>query len=78
VEQTPEEVAQFLASGRSMVTALGQSAEMLEKYAASFETRGGSAVFGDDATQIVYISNDLQEWLTPERMATISRLRTDV
>jgi hypothetical protein len=78
VEQTPEDVAAFLASGRSMVTAFAQSEEMLKKYADSYETRGGGAVYGDDVTQIVYLSNDLQAWMTPERAATISRLRVDV
>lgn len=72
------EIDSFVMNGRNALTLLAGSSEQLEKYAASFETRGGGEVYGDDATQIVYLSNDLQTWLTPERKATIARLRTDV
>lgn len=76
MEQT--EIDSFVMTGRSALTILAQASEMLERYAASFETRGGGEVYGDDSTQIVYLSNDLQVWLTPERWATISRLRVDL
>lgn len=72
------EVDAFVMTGRNDLTILAQASELLERYAASFETRGGAAVYGDDVTQIVYLANDLAAWLTPERQATISRLRTDV
>jgi hypothetical protein len=72
------EVDKFIMSGQSALTILAQAQEALERYAASFEQRGGSEVYGDDATQIVYLSNDLVTWMTPERAATIARLRIDV
>jgi hypothetical protein len=72
------EIDSFVMTGRNALTILGQAAEMLKRWSDSFEQRGGGAVFGDDATQIVYLANDLAVWLTPERQATIARLRTDV
>jgi hypothetical protein len=75
---TEAEISSFNYTGRSAMTMLAQASEQLERWSASFEQRGGAAVFGDDATQIVYLNNDLKEFMTPERMATISRLRTDV
>lgn len=74
---TPEEVERFDNLGRDFVTELAQVAEHLAAYAASFEARGGGEVFGDDSLAIVYLNNDLQTWLTPERRATLARLRTD-
>lgn len=75
---TPEEIEQFVNNGCGMLAVLAQSSEQLKKWSDSFEQRGGQPVFGNDAIEIVYLSNDLQAWLTPERMATISRLRTDI
>lgn len=72
------QVDAFLMTGRSALTILGQAAEQLKRWSDSFEQRGGTPVFGDDALQIVTISNDLQTWLTPERRAIIAELRTDV
>jgi hypothetical protein len=72
------EIDQFVMTGQSALTILAQADEQLRRWAASFEQRGGGEVFGNDALEIVYISNDLKEFLTPERMATIARLRTDV
>ena len=74
----PSEVDAFVMTGRSALTILAQGGEQMKKWAESYETRGGAPTFGDDATAIVYLSNDFQAWLTPERAATISRLRTDV
>lgn len=75
---TPEEIAAFVQTGQNALTQLAMGGEMLKKWADSFEQRGGGAVFGDDATAIVYLSNDFQAWLTPERQATIAKLRIDV
>lgn len=75
---TPEEVTAFVNNGRSSLTTLAMGGDQLEKYANAFEARGGATVFGDDALQIVLLSNDFQEWLTPERLAIINRYRTDV
>lgn len=72
------EIDSFVMTGRGATTNLANAAELLKKWSQSFETRGGGAVFGEDATQIVYLANDLAEWMTPERAATISRLRLDV
>jgi hypothetical protein len=72
------QIDQFLNTGQSALTILAQADEQLRRWSASFEQRGGAPVFGNDALEIVYISNDLKEFLTPERMATIARLRTDV
>jgi hypothetical protein len=72
------EIDQFVMTGRSALTVLAQAHEQLLRWSSSFETRGGGAVFGDDATQIVYLANDLNAWMTPERAATVSRLRVDV
>ena len=72
------EIDQFLLTGRSAMTILAQANEQMTKWSASFEARGGQPVYGDEALRIVYLSNDLSEWMTPERAATISELRTDV
>lgn len=77
---TPEEQARFLNLGRDFATQLAQVADHLAAYAASFEARGGAAAlgeFGNDSLAIVYLNNDLQTWLTPERKAILARLRTD-
>lgn len=68
----------FVREGRNRLTTLNHALRALGDWAAAFEQRGGGVEFGDDATQIVYISNAAQALLTAERMATISRLRTDV
>jgi hypothetical protein len=73
----PSEVDAFVKNGQSQMTMLAQAQEGMARWAKSFEQRGGAATFGDDATQIVYLSNDLNEWMTPERAATIARLRLD-
>jgi hypothetical protein len=75
---TPAEVDSFVLTGQNLLTNLATAAENLLKWSDSFEQRGGTPVYGDDALQIVYISNGLQTFLTPEYRATISRLRTDV
>lgn len=72
------EIDSFVMTGRNALTILGQAAEMLKRWSDSFEQRGGTPVYGDDALRIVTISNDLQVWLTPERRAIIADLRTDV
>ena len=77
-ELTEQEIAMFTLSGQNSMTTLAQGGEQLLKWSASFEQRGGGEVHGEDALAIVYLSNDFQEWLTPERAATIARLRTDV
>jgi hypothetical protein len=74
----PSEIEAFVRNGQSNMTAFAQAQEAMARWAASYEQRGGAAIFGDDATQIVYLSNDLVTWMTPERAATISRLRLDV
>jgi hypothetical protein len=73
-----EEINAFLATGRSAMTGLAQGGEQLKKWSDSFEQRGGAPVYGDDALQIVTLSNDFQAWLTPERRAIIANLRIDV
>jgi len=72
------EIDQFLLAGRSALTILAQGGEQLKKWSASFEQRGGAPVYGDEALELVYFSNEFQAWLTPERMATIAKYRTDV
>lgn len=72
------EADQFLASGRSMVTAFAQSTEILANWSAAFDVRGGEPVYGQDVLQIVTLSNMIQEFLTPEKMAIINTYRTDV
>jgi hypothetical protein len=75
---TQAEIDQFEATGRSFLTGLAQGGEQLGKFAASFEQRGGAPVYGDNCLRIVELSNDFQEWLTPERQAIIADLRVDV
>jgi len=75
---TPAEVDSFVHNGQTLLTNFANSAENLKKFSDSFEQRGGVPVFGNDALEIVYISNGLVEFLTPERRATIARLRTDI
>lgn len=76
--QTPAEIDAFVNTGCSLLALLGQAAEQLKRYSESFEQRGGQPVYGDDALRVVYLSNDLEVWLTPERRAVISELRTDI
>ena len=75
---TQSEANSFVAEGRLRLTNLNNAIRSLGEWASAFEARGGGAAFGDDATQIVYINNAEQELLTPDRRATIARLRTDV
>jgi hypothetical protein len=75
---TTAEVDEFVLSGQDLLTNLATAAENLLKFSDSFEQRGGTPVFGNDALEIVYISNGLQIFLTPEYRATIARLRTDI
>ena len=75
---TDEERTGFVAEGRNRLTTLHHAIRGLGDWAAAFEQRGGGVEFGDDATHIVYIANAASALLTPERLATISRLRTDV
>lgn len=72
------EIDQFVMSGRSALTVLAAGGEALKRYSDSFEVRGGTPVYGDDALRIVTINNDFQTWLTPERRAIIADLRTDI
>lgn len=75
---TPEQIAQFQDKGKQALTRLAAAAYDLRIWAEAFEQRGGQPVFGDDSLFIVYVSNDLQAFLTPERKATIAKYRTDV
>jgi hypothetical protein len=75
---TQQEIDQFLYRGRGSMTGVATSAEALKIWADTFEERGGAPVLGDAALEIVYFNNELQEWLTPERRALISKYRTDV
>lgn len=75
---TQDEIDRFLMNGRSAVTILAGGGEQMAKFAESFEARGGEPVYGTEALEIVYLSNDFQEWLTPERMNTISKYRNDI
>jgi hypothetical protein len=72
------EIDTFVQNGANAMTAWTQGGEQMLKFANSFETRGGTPTFGDDALQIVTLSNDFQAFLTPERRAIISRLRIDI
>jgi hypothetical protein len=72
------EIDSFVDTGCNLLTNLATAAENLLKYSSSFEARGGAETFGNDALEIVYISNGLQTFLTPEFRATIARLRTDL
>lgn len=74
----PAEIDKFVMEGRYALTSLATASEQLKKFSDSFEQRGGTPVFGEEALEIVYISNDLQSFLTPEKRATIARLRTDI
>jgi len=75
---TQGEIDSFVNNGCNFLTNLATAAENLLKYSDSFEARGGTPVFGNDALEIVYISNGLQEFLTEAHRATIARLRTDI
>jgi hypothetical protein len=75
---TPEEVDAFLQNGRGSLTGLTLNMEKLANWSSSFDERGGQPVYGDDALNIVTFNNELQDWLTPARRATISKYRTDV
>lgn len=75
---TPEEVDAFVKNGQSQMTMFAQAQAAMERWAESFEVRGGTPVYGDDALRIVTLSNDLVVWLTPERKAIIADLRLDV
>lgn len=73
---TPEE--QFLFNGQQALTRFVAAVYDLQIWSEAFETRGGTPTFGEDALEIVFINNALQELLTAPRKATIARLRTDV
>lgn len=72
------EIDQFVMSGRSALTVFAAGQEALERYGESFEARGGAAVYGDAALEIVALSNDLIAFMTPEHAATVAKLRTDI
>jgi hypothetical protein len=72
------EIDQFVMTGRGALTILAQAHEQLQRYAASFEARGGAEVFGNESLEIVYIANDLKAFMTPEHLASIAKLRTDI
>lgn len=81
VTVTDAEALQFLYDGRQRLTALGVAARQLREWTEVFERRGGAAVYGDDALEIVYFSNDVQALLDANeaaKRATIARLRTDI
>lgn len=73
---TEEQIA-FIQKGKEGLAALAYAARMLAEWASVFEARGGQPTYGDDALAMVYLSNDLQAFLTTERKATIGRLRSD-
>jgi hypothetical protein len=75
---TQEEIDAFVQNGQHPMTALASAGEQMKKFADAFEQRGGAPIYGNDALEIVYLSNDFQAWLTPERLAVINRLRLDV
>jgi hypothetical protein len=75
---TPEEIASFVEGLSSAMTIWKQGSEMMLTRATVFEARGGTPVFGDDALAMIFLSNDFEIWLTPERRETIARLRNDM
>lgn len=75
---TPEQIEMFLQHGRNLTGQLAQVIAGYDEWAKSFEARGGAAVYGDDALELVYLSNDLQAWVTPEHAATIAKYRSDI
>ena len=77
-ELTPEEIKTFTFNGSMAMTSMANGGDQMAKWAQSFEARGGADTYGNDALELVYLSNDFQAWLTPERKATIAKYRTDV
>lgn len=75
---TPEEIIQFNDRGRQAVTRFIAAIHDLQIWTEAFEARGGQATFGDDAAQIVAVSNALQTFLTAPRRALLARLRSDI
>lgn len=71
-------MAAFLGDGRAAMTITAQGFERLKVWSDAFEQRGGTPILGEDALAIVTLNNDIQAFLTPERRAIISRLRSDV
>lgn len=63
---------------RQAATIYAQGVERLKVVSDSFEQRGGAAVHGQDALQIVTLNNDIQLFMTPEREAIVSKYRSDV
>lgn len=81
---SPEEQARFFNRGRDLMTGLAQVVEQLDAYAETFEARGGAAELGDygnDTTAIVYLRNDLDQFLDEHdngaKRVTMARLRQD-
>ena len=75
---TPEEIVEFNKRGRQAITRFVAAIHDLQIWTEAFEQRGGQATFGDDAAQIVAVSNALQTFLTAVRRAILARLRSDV
>jgi hypothetical protein len=75
---TPEQITEFQNKGKQALTHLAASMYGLQIWAEAFERRGGTPVFGDDSTFIVYLYNDMLAALALAHKATIARLRTDV
>lgn len=78
VTVTESEALQFVYDGRGHMAALAVAARNLVEWADTFEQRGGTPIYGDDALAMVYLSNDLQAWLTPDRRALLAKMRTDI
>ena len=78
---TDAQAIQFVYMGRERLTAVWAGITALREWSESFDVRGGAPVFGNDALEIVYFSNDLQTLIgdagSAER-ATFARLRTDI
>lgn len=75
---TPEQVEQFNNRGRQALTRFIAATHDLLIWAEAYEQRGGQAVFGDDAAQVVGVSTAIQTFLTPARRAILAKLRADV
>lgn len=72
---------QFVYDGRQRLTAAAVAIRQLREWADVFEQRGGLAVYGNEALEIVYFSNDLQMMMDDKeasKRAAVSRLRTDI
>lgn len=71
-------MATFVEDMRAALTIVAQGAERLKVVGDAFEQRGGAPVLGNDALEIVTLSNQIQTFLDAPKRATIARLRVDV